>query len=103
MKLLCFLFGHKYGRDTMVGSRREICFVKTCKRCGKTKTDCTSIQPKGNYAMIKPIDLTRKRSFGYINWYSDRTEERPGVQVLEQKINEIIEAINYLLTRKDKK
>ena len=53
--------------------------------------------------MIKPIDLTRKHSFGYINWYSDRTEERPGVRVLEQKINEMIEAINYLLTRKDKK
>ena len=51
--------------------------------------------------MIKPIDLTRKKSFGYINWYSDRTEERPGVEVLEQKINEMIDAINYLLNKKE--
>lgn len=53
--------------------------------------------------MIKKIDLARKHSFGYINWYSDRTEERPGVQVLEQKINEMIDAINYLLNKKDEK
>lgn len=68
----------------------------------KLKQIAYQYKQKGT-TMIKPIDLTRKRSFGYINWYSDRTEERPGVEVLEQKINEMIEAINYLLTRKDKK
>lgn len=80
------------GRTTRFSNRTKR--IKKIKKRTKTKGDDT---------MIKPIDLTRKRSFGYINWYSDRTEERPGVQVLEQKINEMIEAINYLLTRKDKK
>ena len=44
--------------------------------------------------MIKRIDLTRKHSFGYLGWFSDH-DEKAAVQVLEQKINEIIDYINH--------
>ena len=52
--------------------------------------------------MIKKIDLTAKHVFGYLNWFSVKGE-KAAVQVLEQKINEMIEAINRFENKKDVK
>lgn len=50
--------------------------------------------------MIKHIDLTRKSISGYLGWYADHGD-KAGVQVLEQKINEMIDMINRIANKKE--
>ena len=51
--------------------------------------------------MIKDIDLKRQHSYGHVDWFGNGREQS-GVELLETKINEIIQVLNALTYHQDR-
>lgn len=51
--------------------------------------------------MIRDIDLKRQHSYGHVDWFGN-DREQAGVELLETKINEIIQVLNALTYHQDR-